>query len=197
MLFLSVIIWSVLVGVGIALHIFVVMMETGATQGGLGKKKIFALGAIFLGVQICMQTCGILLTWWIKQYLHIAALERIYKTVYVILLIWIGYKLFVRLRKTDFPDERKSSPLSLKQCAALSFRTSAEALLLGMTMYYYSSILSFFWVAPWASSPLSEASPSATGTGSAAKKSSAPSTEFSCSVWCAGRFSFKKKIPGK
>ena len=77
---MSVIIWSVLVGVGIALHIFVVMMETGATQGGLGKKKIFALGAIFLGVQICMQTCGILLTWWIKQYLHIAALERIYKT---------------------------------------------------------------------------------------------------------------------
>ena len=77
-------------GVGIALHIFVVMMETGATQGGLRKKKIFALGAIFLGVQICMQTCGILLTWWIKQYLHIAALERIYKTVYVILLIWIG-----------------------------------------------------------------------------------------------------------
>lgn len=62
MLFLSVIIWSVLVGVGIALHIFVVMMETGATQGGLRKKKIFALGAIFLGVQICMQTCGILLT---------------------------------------------------------------------------------------------------------------------------------------
>ena len=114
-------------GVGIALHIFVVMMETGATQGDLGKKKIFALGAIFLGVQICMQTCGILLTWWIKQYLHIAALERIYKTVYVILLIWIGYKLFARLRKTDFPDERKSSPLSL-------------------TMYYYSSILSFFWV---------------------------------------------------
>lgn len=87
-----------------------------------------------------------LLSWWIKQYLHIAALERIYKTVYVILLIWIGYKLFARLRKTDFPDERKSSPLSLKQCAALSFRTSAEALLLGMTMYYYSSILSFFWV---------------------------------------------------
>ena len=110
MLFLSVIIWSVLVGVGIALHIFVIMMETGATQGGLRKKKIFALGAIFLGVQICMQTCGILLTWWIKQYLHIAALERIYKTVYVILLIWIGYKLFARLRKTDFPDERKSSP---------------------------------------------------------------------------------------
>lgn len=146
MLFLSVIIWSVLVGVGIALHIFVVMMETGATQGSLRKEKIFALGAIFLGVQICMQTCGILLTWWIKQYLHIAALERIYKTVYVILLIWIGYKLFARLRKTDFPDERKSSPLSLKQCAALSFRTSAEALLLGMTMYYYSSILSFFWV---------------------------------------------------
>ena len=36
---MSVIIWSVLVGVGIALHIFVVMMETGATQGGLGKKK--------------------------------------------------------------------------------------------------------------------------------------------------------------
>ena len=46
------------------------MMETGATQGGLRKKKIFALGAIFLGVQICMQTCGILLTWWIKQYLQ-------------------------------------------------------------------------------------------------------------------------------
>ena len=195
---MSVIIWSVLVGVGIALHIFVVMMETGATQAGLGKKKIFALGAIFLIVQICMQICGILLTWWIKQYLHIAALERIYKTVYVILLIWIGYKLFARLRKTDFPDERKSSPLSLKQCAALSFRTSAEALLLGMTMYYYSSILSFFWVAvPGLLRLLSEASPSATGTGSAAKKSSAPSTEFSCSVWCAGRFPFKKKMPGK
>lgn len=145
---MSVIIWSVLVGVGIALHIFVVMMETGATQGGLRKKKIFALGAIFLGVQICMQTCGILLTWWIKQYLHIAALERIYKTVYVILLIWIGYKLFARLRKTDFPDERKSSPLSLKQCAALSFRTSAGSPALGMTMYYYSSILSFFWWCP-------------------------------------------------
>lgn len=143
---LSIVIWSILVGLGIALHIFVVMMETGATQAGLEKKKIFALGGIFLVVQLCMQSCGILLTWWIKQYLQIDLLERIYKTVYVLLMIWIGYQLFARLRKPDFPDERKSSPLSLKRCAHLSFQTSAEALLLGMTMYYYSSILSFFWV---------------------------------------------------
>ena len=44
---MSVIIWSVLVGVGIALHIFVVMMETGATQAGLGKKKNFCPGSDF------------------------------------------------------------------------------------------------------------------------------------------------------
>ena len=146
MLSLSIVLWSILVGLGIALHIFVVMMETGATQAGLEKKKIFALGAIFLVVQLGMQSLGILLTWWIKQYLQIQILERVYKTVYVLLLIWIGYQLFSCLRQTDFPGEKKSSPLSLKRCAHLSFRTSAEALLLGMTMYYYSSILSFFWV---------------------------------------------------
>ena len=56
-------------GLGTALHIFVIMMETGATQSGLKKKKIFALGGIFLVVQLCMQVCGILLTWWVKQYL--------------------------------------------------------------------------------------------------------------------------------
>lgn len=61
-------------------------------------------------------------------------------------MILIGYQLFVRLRNPGIPDERKSSPLSLERCAQLSFRTSTEALLLGMTMYYYSSILSFFWV---------------------------------------------------
>lgn len=146
MLSLSTVLWSVLVGLGTALHIFVIMMETGATQSGLEKKKIFALGGIFLVIQLCMQACGILLTWWIKQYLRIRLLERIYKTAYVLLMILIGYQLFVRLRNPDIPDERKSSPLSLKRCAQLSFRTSTEALLLGMTMYYYSSILSFFWV---------------------------------------------------
>ena len=146
MLSLSTVLWSVLVGLGTALHIFVIMMETGATQSGLEKKKIFALGGIFLVIQLCMQACGILLTWWIKQYLRIELLERIYKTAYVLLMILIGYQLFVRLRNPGIPDERKSSPLSLERCAQLSFRTSTEALLLGMTMYYYSSILSFFWV---------------------------------------------------
>ena len=95
---MSTVLWSVLVGLGTALHIFVIMMETGATQSGLKKKKIFALGGIFLVVQLCMQVCGILLTWWVKQYLQIDLLERIYKTVYVFLMILIGYQLFVRLR---------------------------------------------------------------------------------------------------
>ena len=38
---MSTVLWSVLVGLGTALHIFVIMMETGATQSGLKKKKIF------------------------------------------------------------------------------------------------------------------------------------------------------------
>lgn len=195
---MSVIIWSVLVGVGIALHIFVVMMETGATQGGLRKKKIFALGAIFLGVQICMQTCGILLTWWIKQYLHIAALERIYKTVYVILLIWIGYKLFARLRKTDFPDERKSSPLSLKQCAALSFRDQRgspaprhdHVLLQFHPVFLLGGVLRFPRCCGWFLLRLLERGPQRKSP--LLHRRSSPALSG-----VPGRFSFKKKIPGK
>lgn len=135
-----------LVALGISLHIFVVMMETGATQSGVNKKQILALAGIFLAVQIGVQMIGILLTWWIKRLVQIELIERIYKIAYVLLLVGIGCQLFVKLGRTDYPGERKNSPLSLKRCAHLSFQTSAEAFLIGMTMYYYDSLTACIFI---------------------------------------------------
>lgn len=141
-----IILWSVLVALGISLHIFVVMMETGATQAGMEKKRVFALSGVFLAVQIGVQILGIALTWWIKRYLQIDLVERLYKFAYVVLLIGISYHLVLKLRQSDYPEEKKNSPVSIKQCAILSFRTSAEALLLGMTMYYYDSLTACLFI---------------------------------------------------
>ena len=53
-------------------------------------------------IQLCMQACGILLTWWIKQYLRIELLERIYKTAYVLLMILMVFVVFNDIRKLFF-----------------------------------------------------------------------------------------------
>lgn len=132
--------WSLLTAFGIALHIFVIMMETGATQAGMVRKRLAAISGIFLTVQLAVLASGIFLTWWIKQYLQIASLERLHKMVYLLLFLGIGLQILLKLRQTDGPDERKRSPLTLTHSAFLSFRTSAQALLLGMTMFGYASL---------------------------------------------------------
>lgn len=144
---MSAIIWSVLVGVGIALHIFVIMMETGATQGGLRKKKNLRPGSNFSGrpdLYADLRNPPDLVDQAVSSHCRPGAhlqnglcdspdLDRLQ-----------AFRTAAENR--HFPDERKSSPLSLKQCAALSFRDQRGSPALGMTMYYYSSILSFFWV---------------------------------------------------
>lgn len=141
-----IIFWSILVALVSSLHIFVSMMEIGSNQAGIEKKRICVLALIFLAVQIGMQVLGLTLTWWVKRVLLIEIVDRVYKMAYLFLLIIIGYSLVVQLKKTDYPEERKNSPLSIGQCALLSFRASSRPLFLGMTMYHYDSVSAYFLI---------------------------------------------------
>lgn len=135
-----IVLYDLLAALGISLHIFLIMMETGATQAGTDKKRIAEIASIFVVVQIGLQVLGIGLTWFVKHFLNVRLIERFYKIIYLLLLVGIGYQLIHKIKSMECPDEKKNEALTLKRCASLSLHTSGEALLLGMTMYHYVSL---------------------------------------------------------
>lgn len=133
------VLWSIPVAIGISLHIFVVMMECGATQAGLDKKRILQTAAVFVSVQLGMQSLGIVATWLVERVFQIHLLSRFYKYTTFAILAGIGcHRIRDALRADSLPEERHPR-LSLWQCVRISARTGGEALAAGMSLYYYCS----------------------------------------------------------
>jgi putative Mn2+ efflux pump MntP len=127
------------VAVGISLHIFVIMMECGATQAGLDKRRILQTAAVFVCVQLAMQSLGITTTWLVEKVFQIHILSRFYKYTTFAILAGIGYRRIRDALKANSLAEERHPRLSLKQCVRISVRTGGEALAAGMSLFYYSS----------------------------------------------------------
>lgn len=131
------VLWSLLVAVGLSLHIFVIMMKTGATQTGIGKKQMWKIAAVFAGIQLLLQCLGAAITWGMEQFKNISFLHYLYKFIIFAILAEISLRrLYTALKKEELFHERREAYLTLKKAAFISARTGGIAIVLGMNMYY-------------------------------------------------------------
>ena len=126
----------VIVALGLGVHIFEITMKAGATQAGLSRKKMFAFGAVFGGIQALLMLLGLFVTWLIEETCEMTMIHHIYRNVSVICLFFLIAKdLFEGIHMKEFLECR-AEPLSLKQWVLQAVRVGVETFIVGMSMTY-------------------------------------------------------------
>ncbi|MDO4553858.1 MAG: hypothetical protein Q4B70_01775 [Lachnospiraceae bacterium] len=132
------VLWILFTAVGFSLHIFIIMMRTGANQVNVGKKQLFKIAVVFSGIQLFMQCAGLFITWEMEQFRDAAILKHLYRFVIFAILIGIGgQRLRAAIIKEDSFSEHLEAPLTLSKISLISVNAGGIAVILGMNMYYY------------------------------------------------------------
>lgn len=127
-----------LASIGLSIHVFHTTLKIGATQVNLKNTKTTLMGLIFGLVQILMLILGIVLSLIIEDLTSMTIISEIYKYLAFAFLFVLGFKMLHSVFSEINFEEKRQEAISLKICTIIAIRTSLEAFIVGMGIYYFN-----------------------------------------------------------
>lgn len=141
----SLILNSILLGVGLAMDAFSVSVADGLSEPGMKKRKVFGIATTFGVFQFLMPLIGWFCVHYIVEYFKV--FKPFIPYIALVLLCYIGGKMIIECIKDGKKDVEEATELKKLTFGALMVQgvaTSIDALSVGFTIESYTMNMAFW-----------------------------------------------------